>query len=134
MRIEWFMFQPFESRVGIDEVVAVRLRNTNRWGDIRLFTQFLAVMKAKHQALGHLSQETNNRNAGGWLGSWHRWFVEPCVWEELVAFYTSLGVAVEEVEPVPIEQLKWEGIKYYRAGDKRRYGTPEPTREQILAS
>jgi|TARA_Y100000310_G_C20676645_1_gene813469 hypothetical protein len=132
MRIEWFMWQPFESRHG-ELIYAVALRNT-RWRDRSLFASLLRVLKAKHTALGGLSVSRRNHQSGGWLPTWHRWFVEPVVWPEVVDYYQCLGVEIREVAAKGLGDLRLEAIRSDVRRNMREFGTPEPSSEQVRAS
>lgn len=132
MKIEYFRegFRPFGTRG--EDLYAVRLRG-NHFADVRLFRALLAVLKARHTGLGNLSVEKRNHNAGGWLPTWHRWFVEPVVWLDVVSFYGDVGVEMTEVEPKSMGDLRLESIRSERRQNLKYYGTPEPSREQFYA-
>ena len=77
-------FQPFESRVGVDEVVRLRFAY-----DPALVSKLKALL-AVH-AVG-----TRYKNAGGWLPKFSCWFVEPDVWDIVRLELLFLGHRVLE--------------------------------------
>jgi hypothetical protein len=77
-------FQPFESRRGVDTVLALRFRYD---------PDVIEVLK---DAIRRASRDRGIRNAGGWLAEHRSWFVErqawPCVRDQLrQAGYTLVG-------------------------------------------
>jgi hypothetical protein len=126
-KLEYFKFQPFESRKGKDEVYAVRLRG-HHYHDVTLFKSVLRVNEHLAKARGTLT----GPNAGGWLPQYHRWFVEPIVWRAIKEFYETIGIPVKRVRRLPDGQLKLEGIKSQRQQYLKVYGDPEPTTAQII--
>lgn len=114
MQIEWATFQPFGSRDGqTDFVYAVKLRG-HKWKQIRQFKAALRTFEAMRRGDGTLSKG----NAGGWLAFVHRWFVEPAVWQDMLAFWDATHIPVVEVQ-ISMEILLLEGKRYeYQAGLK----------------
>jgi hypothetical protein len=72
--IRAFLFQPFESRQGIDVVVGLRFDY-----DPALIAHLKHALDAyKAQAV---NPELRRRTPGGWLAQHRCWFVEPEIWE-----------------------------------------------------
>lgn len=118
MRIEWSTFQPFESRK--DTVYAVRLVG-HKYKDIARFKAALRTYQAVRLYDGSLIW----KNAGGWLVEYHRWFVEPAVWADLLWFWEHIGMPVAEV-PIDIASLRLEGGKYTYKANLKEFGDGDP--------
>jgi hypothetical protein len=85
-------FQPFESRVGVDTVLALRFKYD---------PELIDVLKS---ALREASRVLGIYNAGGWLAEHRCWFVERNAW------------------PLVRERLAAAGVSFFgaEAGDGRR--------------
>ena len=80
-------FQPFESRLGTDDVVRLRFAY-----DPALVSRLKAIL-AVH-AVG-----TRHKSIGGWLPKHSCWFVEPSVWDVVRMELLYLGHRVLEAKP-----------------------------------
>jgi len=80
-------FQPFTSRLGIDEVVRLRFPF-----DPLLVSRLKALLAV--YVVG-----TEHRTVGGWLPKHNCWFVEPAVWDVVRMELLFLGHRILERKP-----------------------------------
>jgi hypothetical protein len=79
MLIHVSAFQPFESRRGVDTVLALRFRYD---------PELIEVLK---DSLRRAARELDMHNVGGWLAEHRCWFVEREAWPYVRAWLTDRG-------------------------------------------
>jgi hypothetical protein len=79
-------FQPFESRVGRDTVLALR------------FQYNAEVVEVLKQALRDAGRRLGRRNLGGWLEEHRVWFVERCAWPLVRERLAGIGCSFLDAE------------------------------------
>lgn len=84
------MFQPFESRIGIDHVLRLDFNYDPQL--IAHLKRILPVCKAQavNPSLGRMAP-------GGWLQREQCWFVEPIIWGAVRRELEILGYRIDEV-------------------------------------
>jgi len=90
-----FEFQPFRSRLGVDNVIGLRFEySASMVADLKAA---LAVAKR---------QDGGQRNAGGWLAEHRAWFVEPSAWPVVRELLTANGYRLVQQEHVEQEEVR----------------------------
>ncbi len=73
-----FLFQPFESRMGVESVIALKFK----------YDKY--IVESIKNTLKYLkSRNLTRSNAGGWLDFFKVWYIEPNVWDEFVSILNN---------------------------------------------
>jgi hypothetical protein len=118
MQVEWTRFKPFGPQ---EEMYAVRLRGFDRYKQPRQFKAALRTFEAMVRGRGLVSPGT----AGGWLDTFHRWFIKDPLWPYLCDFFEAIGTLVVEV-PMTEDQLRLEGQRYIYKSNLKYAGEGDP--------
>lgn len=124
--VEYAMFQPFESRKKKDPndlVYAVKLRGFNQYQDRDGFKAALRTFQRMHKI----------RNGGGWISSYHRWFVEPEIWPDMLKYFKAIDMKCVEV-PITEDELRLEGKRYEYKAALKYSGDGDPVGDAVRYS